>query len=327
MATRKSQRHSHTFAYLLLGADAYLRDEQRNAIIGENVPAEARDFGVAKFSLESARLSEILAHAETRPMLGERQVLVVEDADRLREDDLEQLKNYLEAPADFSILVFEAEDLDGRTRAAKFLLDNCEVFKAKTSGENHAVQMANQFARELGIELAPATTDELVMVLGNDLGRLRAELAKLRAYVGPGGHVTPKEVADVVVPARKFGVFDLVEPLAEHRRGDALRLLRKLMEKGERPEMIVGALAWLYRQLLLAHMLGPQARWALRAPRDRVELLLRQAPRFTPEELHRAFGALLEADVALKSSPPDAALILEVLVTKLAGGRHALAPK
>lgn len=324
MTTRK-RTSSHRLAHLLLGPDAYLREERREAIIRENVPDEARDFAVARFSLERTRMGEILAQAETRPMLGVRQVLVVEDADRLREDDLEVLEKYLKAPAEFSILVFEAEELDRRTRAAKLLLDNCEKFEPKADDNSRAIQKALEFARELEIELDAATAEGLVMMLGNDLARLKTELAKLRAYVGPGGRVTSAEVAEVVVPARKFGIFDLVEPLAEHRRGDALRLLRKLLEKGESPMGVVGMLAWLYRQLLLAHTLGAGARRELRAQRENVELLLRQGPRFAEEDLRAAFAALHEADKALRSSRSDPKLILEVLVAKLAGGRKAAA--
>lgn len=341
MATRKSQPHSPTSAHLLLGADAYLRDEQRNAIIGENVPAEARDFAVARFSLERTPLSQILAHAETRPMLGERQVLVVSDADRLREEDLKPLQDYLAAPADFSVLVFEAEDLDRRTRAARFLLDNCRLHEVESDDLSRAIQKAQEFAREMRIELNSAMAEELVMALGSDLGRLRAELAKLRAYVGEGGRVTAEEVAALVVPAREFGIFELVGPLAEHRREEALLLLRRLLEKGTKFELLVGTLAWLYRQLLVARSLGQEvpfekARQVLSGPPDRIVHLLRQAPRFAEEDLRAAFAALHEADKALRSLPSDnragiaakhATLILETLVAKLAGGRQTVAPK
>ncbi|MGH9804746.1 MAG: DNA polymerase III subunit delta [Candidatus Acidiferrales bacterium] len=331
MATRK-RASSQVPAHLLLGADAYLREERREAIVRETVPEEARDFAVARFSLERTRLGEILAQAETRPMLGERQVLVIGDADRIREEDLEVLEKYFKAPAEFSVLVFEAESLDRRTRAARLLLAKCELFEPKSDDNSRAVQKALEFAREFKIELDTSTAEGLVLVLGSDLGLLKSELSKLRAYAGPGGRVTMEEVAAVVAPARKFGVFDLIEPLAEHRREEALVLLRKLLEGEENPVGMVGALAWLYRQLLLANLLGPEARWTLRARRDHVELLLRQGPRFPLEDLRAAFADLHDADVALKSLPPDsnrgiaakhATLILEALVAKLAGGRPA----
>jgi DNA polymerase III delta subunit len=137
------------------------------------------------------------------------------------------------------------------------------------------------------------------------------------------------EVAEVVEPARKFAVFDLVEPIVDRRREVALQLVRRLFEKGESPIGMLGALAWLYRQLLVAQSLGPdapfeKARRALSGPSDRIHQLLRQARRFAPEELRAAFVALHKADVALKSSPPDPKLIVEVLVAELAGARKPL---
>ena len=101
-----------------------------------------------------------------------------------------------------------------------------------------------------------------------------------------------------------------------------LLLLRRLLEAGESPVGIVGMLAWLYRQLLQAQALprsAPawQAAKVLRAPRTRIEPLLRQARKFRREDLQEAFVLLSEADVTLKSSPPDPVAILETLVVRL----------
>ena len=126
----------------------------------------------------------------------------------------------------------------------------------------------------------------------------------------------------MVSPARKFSVFDLAGLLAERNRAAALARLRRLLDSGENPVGIVGLLAWLYRQLLQAHALPPhtpiwKAAQTLRAPRSRLESLLRQARKFRRRELLAGLGILLEADVALKSSAPDPTAVLETVVMRL----------
>lgn len=315
-------RRTSPAAHLIVGEDSFLRTRQREEIIAANVPLEGRAFAVAHFSLQCTSLAAVLSQARMRPMLSPRQVLVISDVEALDEKDLAQLEEYWTASVDFTVLVFEGEKLDRRTRTARLLLEHCQVYRADSPDDRGARQAVERFARELGLQLAPETAEELVFVLGNDQGRLHAELQKLRAYVGPGQPVTPNDLAAVVSPARQFSVFELADLLAERRRAEALARLRRLLDAGESPIGIVGLLAWLYRQLWQAQMLPrhtPVVKVAqlLHMPLWRVEPLVRQARRFSPQELRQAFAALLEADVVLKSSPPHPAAVLETLLVRL----------
>lgn len=314
-------------AYLLLGADLYLRDFCRHHLIEAAVPAEARGLGVSRVSLKEVALAEVVRQAQTLPMLSPRQVLVVSDVERAEDVELEVLENYFQDPNPATVLLFVAERLDRRTKLARLLLDQCELLEVASPQEEAETQAtAHRFAQELGFRLDPAAAEELVFALGNDLGRLRREVEKLRAYVGAGETAGVEDVTAVVVPARQFSVFDLVDLLAEHRRADALARVRRLLDTGESPIGIVGLLAWLYRRLLQVQALSRktpawEAARQLGVPRTRVETLLRQAPRFTRSQLQHALALLFEADWTLKSSPPDATAILETLIVRLTSHR------
>ncbi|MFQ5926096.1 MAG: DNA polymerase III subunit delta [Terriglobia bacterium] len=317
------QRKRFAFAYLLLGEDLYLRDLCREKLIEAAVPAELRGLAVARLSLKEVTLAEVLRQAQTLPMLSPRQVLLVSDIERARESELEALENYFEDSNPATVVLFETERLDRRTKLARLLLEECELLEVESPKEEGDAQAAaHRFAQELGLQLDPAATEELVFAVGPDLGQLRRELEKLRAYVGAGGTAHAEDVAAIVFAARKFSIFDLVDLLAERRRTDALARVHRLLETGESPIGIVGLLAWLYRQLLQAQAVprgSPiwQVSRRLGPPRRRIEAVLRQARRFSPEELQQAFPLLLEVDWLLKSSPPDATTILEMLVLRL----------
>lgn len=328
MSPRKPRRPAASGAHLIVGEDDYLRLRKREEIIADAVPADARDFAVTQVSLEKTALTQALALAATLPMLSPRQVLVLSDVDAVTDEDLAQLETYLDDPAGFTVLVFEARKLDGRTRVAKLLLARCELFEAGSTNESEALRAAREFAAELSLKLSPETFEDLVFALGTDQGRLRVELEKLKAYAGPKGQVTSGDVADLVIPARLFNVFDLADLLAERRRANALARLRRLLEAGENPIGIVGALSWLYRQLLIAQSLPRnippwKAGQALRAPRSKIPDLLRQARRFSARELREGFTALLDADVALKSGAANPVAILEAMVVRLTAGSAA----
>lgn len=322
MAARRSPRASQPPAHLIVGEDSYLRAQFKEEIIASCVSPEGRALAVMQIVLEETPLEEVLGRASIRPLFSPCQVFVLSGADTLTEEQVAQLEAYWQAPADFTVLVFEAEKLDRRTRGARLLLERCRVHVADSPEDSDAVAAAQEFARQAGVALGREAAEELVFVLGTDQGRLRAEVEKLRTYAGGRDELTSDDVAAVVSPARQFSVFEMAGLLAEGRRGDALLRLRRLLQAGESPVGIVGLLAWLYRQLLQARSLPPgtpvwKAAQSLRAPRTRVEGLLRQARKFRPEQLREAFAALLEADVALKSSPPDSTAVLEALLVRL----------
>lgn len=317
------RRQRFAFAYLLLGGDLYLRDLCREQVIEAAIPLEARGLAVARFSLKDVILGEVIRQALTLPMLSPRQVLVVRDLQRAGESEVEALEKYFGDPSPATVLVFETERLDRRTRLSRLLVEKCVVLEVDSPREDADVQDAAQrFARDMGLQLEPAAVEDLVFAVGGDLSQLRHELEKLRAYVGPASSARPEDVAAVVVPARQFTVFELADLLAEQRRGEALARVRHLLQAGESPVGIVGLLAWLYRQLLQVQSLPHgtavwQVRTQLAVPRPRAEALLRQARRFTRSQLEQALPLLLEADWALKSSPPDATAILETLILRL----------
>ena len=330
MPARKTARRSVPALHLIVGEDSYLRAQPREEIIAASVPAEARPFAVQEFSLARTGLAEVGRAAAVPTLLSPRQVLVLRDIETLSEEEVESLEAMLDSVPEFTVLVFEEEQLDRRTRVARLLLEKCEVREAESPEGAEAVHAAEQWARKIGLKLSRERAEDLVFVLGPDQGRLHAELEKLRAFVGSAREVTLDDLAAVVTAARQFSVFDLVDFLAERRRTEALALLERLLSQGESPIALVGLLAWLYRQLLIARarpsgISSWKAAAALRAPASRVAQLVRQSRKFSAEELRQGLSALAEADVALKSSPPDPKVVTELLVVRLTGAIDAKA--
>ena len=327
MTARSRARRSTGAAHLILGADSYLRQQAREELLGA-VPEEARAFAVQEFSLARADLDEVQRAATTPTLLSPRQVLLLRGAESLGEEEVEQLEQLIDSLPDFTLLIFEEAKLDGRTRVARLLLDENRVQKHVADSPKDAVAFGKveEMARELGLRLSRARAEELVFVVGTDLGTLQTELEKLRSYVGKGREVAAEDLAAVVVAAREFEIFDMVGLIAERRRAEALRMLQRLLVQGENPIPIVGLLTWLYRQLLIAQALPPgtpPGKARVGGPPERKEQLLRVARKMSREQLREAFAALAEADLSLKSSAPDPQAVVELLVVRLTAGADA----
>jgi DNA polymerase-3 subunit delta len=306
-------------ALLLLGADAYLRDLCRTKLIEAYVPEHGREWGLSRFSAADDSLQRALGRAQMLPMLVPQQVVFIAEVDALeklgddaRDEAVQQLKDYLDDPAPFSIVVFEAGELDGRMSIAKTLMDKCLVVKLEldASGADRvpvAAEMAQQMARELKSELAG----------------IHVELEKLATYVGDRRRITRADVEKLVVSAKKYSVWEFADMLAQGQSQRALEFLDSLLREGEQPPAIVGAMAWMFRKLIEAQDIrGAASGWQvarqLGMRPETAEMALLESRKIPREQLLNGLAALYETDTRLKSGVHDGGrAVMEFLVARL----------
>ena len=306
------------------------------------MPEGVRDWGVTRFSADDDSLSAILGQAQTLPMLAPRQVIFVSDVEaweRLGDDSrdalVKQLSAYLDNPAPFSVLVFEANALDQRMRLAKMFAEKTVVVAVELSDDpaeraKLAVAFAFEMARELGVELERDAAEELSEIFNGELAAIRTELEKLAAYVGDRRRITRADVELLAVSARKYSVWELADMLASRQPSLALEFLDSLLREGEQPAQLLGALAWMYRKLLEAQELpagttGWQAASRLGMRPATAELAVRQSRKFPRTQLTRGLAALYEADSRLKSGGTSQRAVMEFLVAQLASSTSGIA--
>jgi DNA polymerase-3 subunit delta len=320
---------------LLLGGESYLRELCRRKIVEAYVAEGVRDWGITRFSAEDDELSAIVGQAQTLPMLAAQQVIFVSDVEaweRLEEDSrdalVKQLSAYLENPAPFSILVFEASALDQRMRLAKTFAEKTVTVAVELSDDpaertKLAVPLAFEMARELGVEVDREVPEQLSEILNGELASIHTELEKLAAYAGGRRKVTRADVDLLVVSARKYTVWEMADMLAARQPARALEFLDSLLREGEPLPQLLGALAWMFRKLLEAQELpatatGWQAASRLKMRQSAAELALRQSRKFPRTQLIRGLEALYEADSRLKSGGTSQRAVMEFLVAQLA---------
>jgi DNA polymerase III subunit delta len=327
-------------AILLAGSDRYLHELCRKKLVEAFVPPAAHDWGLRRFSAEDEDISEILGQARMQPMLAAQQVIFVSDVEaweRLGEESREslvkQLSEYLENPAPFTVLVFEAVSLDQRMRLAKILTEKALAVSVELSSDpaertRLAIPMALEMAKEMGAELDADAAEELCDLLNGELAGIHTELEKLTAYAGERRKITRADVQLMVISERKYEVWDLADMLATRQPARAFVFLDGLLREGEAPAQLIGALAWMYRKLLEAQELplgtpGWQAASRLKMRPDAAEAAVRQSRKFPKAQLTSGLAALYEADSRLKSGGANQRAVMEFLVGQLASPASA----
>jgi len=320
---------------LLVGADSYLRDLCRKKLVEAYVAEGTRDWGVRKFSADEDDISAILGQAQTMPMLAPQQVIFVSETeawerlgDESRDALVKQISEYLDNPAPFTVLVFEAAALDQRMRLAKMFAEKTVTVSVELSSDpgeraRLAAPLSIEMAKESGAVLERAAAEELCDILNGDLASIHTEIEKLSAYAGERKTITRADVDLLVISAQKYEVWDLADMLAERKPAQALEFLDNLLRAGEAAPALLGALAWMYRKLLEAQELPPgtngyQLAGRLKMRPDAAERAVQRSKKFPRSQLTNGLAALYEADNRLKFGGSSQRAVMEFLVTQLA---------
>jgi DNA polymerase-3 subunit delta len=313
--------------YLLFGAEDYLRDRAARAI-SEAVLKDAplREFNESSYSLLSTDVQQAIAAAEQLPMMAPRRVVRMTDFGKLREADEEALMRYVTRPAESSVVIFIADDLDKRRKLSKTLLDVCTGVEFAPLAEGELAAWAKGRLKELKVETDERTLHQLIALVGSNVRTLSNELEKLATASLGHGRITMEMVDGLVGRSRELSNFELTDHLIARNRQRALQILHRLLDDGAEPVMLIGLIASNYHRLALAKELMSQGASEQEVFRlvgmlygkKRADFLA-AARRTESGALARSIKRIAAADLSIKTSQATPRLQLEMLICELAG--------
>ncbi len=332
------KRREFAPVYLLFGAETYLRDLAAKTI-ADMVLADSslREFNETEISLSHSPVTHALGSAEQMPMISARRVVKITDVvisatgtkDNLKEEHEGVLAAYLNRPAETSVLIFIANELDKRRKIAKLLLENSMAVEFKELEDAELISWAKTKLKELKAKADDRALRHLVGLVGNNVRRLTNEIEKLAVAALPDALITYELVESLVPDSREISNFDLTDSLLAKNKTRALQILKKILDDGAEPLMLLGLIASNFRRLFMSKELmrsGVERREVARImklPYGKQEDFLATARRIETDKLTAIMRRISEADVAIKTSiggggTAGSRLQIEMLVCELA---------
>lgn len=311
--------------YLLIGVESYLRDAAARAITIEALRGTLlREFNDSHFSLAAGDGREAIAVAEQLPMMSRRRTVLVSDFGKLREAAEDVLIRYLSQPAESSVVIFVADDLDKRKRLTKVLLETCTVVEFPALSDDAARFWAKERLKELGVGLDDRVLSEIVALVGTSIQTLSCELEKLATAALGTGRITMELVDQLIGRSRELSNFYLSDHLIGRDRRRALETLHRLLDGGAEPVMLIGLIASNYHRLalakdLLTHGSREDVFRHVPMPGFKRSEFLATVQRSSPVKIAQAIKRIAATDLAIKTSQATPRLQLEMLVCELAG--------
>ena len=212
--------------YVLFGDEDYIKEEVLRLLLARAVDVAMRDFNVDICrgpELDAAGLRGLL---EQLPMMADRRVIVVREAQALKKAPLAVLDQYLTNPSRDIVLVLmlPADEEPPKTWPARGTTCECKPL----SEDGVMKWIAHHLQETLHGSIAPDAATLLVSHVGNDLAQLAGELDKLLSYTN-GGEITTEAVQAVVGIRHGETLADLLDCVAVRDAAGALAMLPRVM--------------------------------------------------------------------------------------------------
>ncbi len=273
-------------------------------------------------------------------------IVHVNDAEEFVGSHRAQLEELVSQQSGTGRLILDLKSLASNTRLYKILADRgllieCRPPQTKRGrsaylDENRLRMWLRQWATSThGIRLKRGADEELMQLIGPDLGLLDQELAKLALFCAPNAEVSIELVQQIVGGWRAKTTWELLDAALEGNAAAALIQLQRLLHAGEAPQAIAGAVLWSLRRFADAALLVVEAEHDGRKitlpaalehagfkkwPQGEMQRAERQLRQIGRERAGRLYQQLLTLDLAMKgshSTPRRARWALEQLILSL----------
>ena len=264
------QLHQRQFqpVYFLQGEEPYYVDAVADLIEKTALAEHERSFNQVVLYGKDVDVAAILGQAKRFPMMAERTVVVVKEAQAV--PDLEQerswpfLEAYLKNPLASTVLVFcyKHKTLDSRKKLGKLLAgkeSSAVVMTSKKLYDSQVAPWLTAHVRGRGQQITGHATALLAEYIGADLGRLANEVDKLGLNLKPGQPIDEELVQRLVGISKDYNIFELQKALVQRDVLKANRILSYFAANPKANPLIpnLTLLFGFFSKLLVLHQAGP----------------------------------------------------------------------
>lgn len=205
--------------YFLQGEETYYIDKITNYIENNVLTESEKGFNQTIVYGRDAAMNVVLTNAKRFPMMSERQVVIVKEAQSIpdinKETGQKLLVDYLQNPVPSTILVFcyKNKTLDKRKVLGKTIEKYAVTVTTKKLYDNQVPAWVEQYMKSTGFTATPKAIQMLADSIGNDLERLANEIDKMLINFKEKVQIDEVIVQRYVGISKDYNVFELQKAL------------------------------------------------------------------------------------------------------------------
>ena len=256
--------------YFFHGEESYFIDVAVKALENDVLTEDEKAFNQIILYGKDTSYAEICSLARQFPMMGDKQVIIVKEAQDLKsgEDDVKSILAYLENPVESTILVFghKNKKLDGRKLFGKVLNQKKYSFLSEKLKDGNLVKWISDECKILNIKTTPNIPNLLAEYLGDDLSRIANELKKLHIVLKENEVLDEKLVELHIGISKDYNVFELIKALGQNNADQASKISHFMgKSKANSIVLTLGMLYKFYSNLIIYQAMAGQNSQAIAA--------------------------------------------------------------
>ena len=242
--------------YFLMGEEPYYIDKLSEYIEQNVLAEEEKGFNQTVLYGRDVSVEDIIATAKRYPMMAERQVVIVKEAQDLSRT-IDKIESYVNNPLETTVLVFcyKYKTLDKRKKVTKTLAQNGVVYESKKLYENQVGDWIKRVLAGKKYTIDPKANAMLVEFLGTDLSKINNELEKLQIILPQGTMITPQHIEENIGFSKDYNVFELRKAIGERNQLKAYKIAENFAHNPKEYPLVMttGLVFGFFIQLLKYH--------------------------------------------------------------------------
>ena len=239
-----SDIHKKNFApiYFLTGEEPYFIDMISDTIENEALDEADRAFNQIVLYGRDVDVETIANHARSFPMMGERMVVIVKEAQDVK--NLENFEVYLDTIPETTLLVFvyKYKKFDKRKTLAKKIDKKGVWFESKKLYDSNIPGWIQNYLKNEGYSITPKAMQMLADFLGTDLHKIANELKKLTIALPKNKSIDDADVERNIGISKDFNVFELQNAIGNRDVLKANRIVNYFGDNTKENPLLVTAI-------------------------------------------------------------------------------------
>jgi len=255
--------------YFLAGEETYFIDKISDYIASNLLPDNAKGFDQMLMYGLDVDVQNLLLQARRFPMIGDKQLIIVKEAQHLfkKKNEVLAMENYLENPVPTTVLVFDYKykKIDKRKKLYKLIQKKGLYFEHKKLYESGVAKWISETVKSMGFSIDIKSAQMLIDFLGTNLSKIDNELKKLALLLPKNAQISPEVIETNIGISKDYNNFELKSAIA---KGDYVKAQRIINYFTANPKehSIIFTTAILYnffRDLFVYHSLNDKSQYSV----------------------------------------------------------------
>lgn len=247
--------------YFLQGEEPYFIDQISDYIEVNALEESQKGFNQVVLYGRDHDVASVLTQAKRYPMMSERQVVIVKEAQNIsdlnKESGSKQILAYLANPLPTTILVFahKIKTLDGRKALGKQFDKKGVLVNSKKLYDNQVPDWVRTYCIDSGHSIGQKAVMLIAESVGNDLSKIANEIQKMLVNFSGHTEINEDHVQKYIGISKDYNVFELQNALGNRDVLKANKIIN-YFEQDPKGNPIIPIIALLYgyfSKILLVH--------------------------------------------------------------------------